>query len=145
MAIKKKSKPAKKAKKAKKSKPASRKKASSSRRPLAKKSAKKAVARKKKKKAVSSRKSPQRSTEQIAASEERSTRFRSGSQSGDLQGLRTREIASSESVDELVEEGNAFEADVVAGVERADDEDEGEVRTHEVSEDDVPEEYLDKD
>jgi hypothetical protein len=45
----------------------------------------------------------------------------------------------------LVEEGNAFEADAVAGVEAADDADEQEVRTHEVPEDDVPEEYLDKD
>jgi len=45
----------------------------------------------------------------------------------------------------LLEEGNAFEADVVAGVENADDADEKEVRTHEVPEDDVPNEYLDKD
>ncbi len=51
----------------------------------------------------------------------------------------------SESVDELIEEGNAFEADAVMGVESADDSDEKEVRTHEVPEDDVPEEYLDKD
>ena len=36
-------------------------------------------------------------------------------QSGDLQGLSRRESADSESVDELIEEGNAFEADVVAG------------------------------
>jgi hypothetical protein len=48
-------------------------------------------------------------------------------------------------VDELIEEGNAFEADVVAGVESADDADEKEVRTHEVPEDDVPGEYLDED
>jgi len=66
-------------------------------------------------------------------------------QSGDLQGLSRRESADSESVDELVEEGNAFEAEVVAGVERAGDEDEREVRTREVPEDDVPGEYLDKD
>jgi RNA polymerase primary sigma factor len=65
-------------------------------------------------------------------------------QSGDLQGLSRHESADSESVDELIEEGNAFEADVVAGVERADDADEQEVRTHEVPEDDVPGEYLDK-
>ncbi|HUD64833.1 MAG TPA: hypothetical protein VMQ17_09655 [Candidatus Sulfotelmatobacter sp.] len=39
---------------------------------------------------------------------------------------------------------NAFEADVVAGVEQADDEGR-EVQTHEVLEDDVPEEYQDKD
>jgi hypothetical protein len=57
---------------------------------------------------------------------------RSGEQSGDLQGLSNVEGADSESVDELLEEGNAFEADVVKGVEDAEDADEGEVRTHEV-------------
>jgi hypothetical protein len=69
---------------------------------------------------------------------------RSGEQSGDLQGLSRLEAADSESVDELIQEGNAFEADVVAGVESAGDADEKEVRTHEVPEDDVPGEYLDK-
>lgn len=66
-------------------------------------------------------------------------------QSGDLQGLSGVEEADSESVDELLEEGNAFEADAVAGVEHAGDAEEQEVHTHEVPEDDVPEEYLDKD
>ena len=70
---------------------------------------------------------------------------RSGGQSGDLQGLSNRAGADSESVDELLEEGNAFEAEIVKGVEDAPDADEGEVRTHEVPEDDVPEEYLEKD
>jgi hypothetical protein len=71
---------------------------------------------------------------------------RSGGQSGDLQGLPDSESSDTESVDELLEEGNAFEADVVAGVEQADsDDDPREVRTHEVPEDDVPEEYLDED
>lgn len=70
---------------------------------------------------------------------------RSGEQSGDLQGLSGLEAADSESVEELIEEGNAFEADVVAGVESAEAADEKEVRTHEVPEDDVPGEYLDKD
>jgi hypothetical protein len=69
----------------------------------------------------------------------------SAGQSGDLQGLSNVEGADSESVDELIEEGNAFEADVVAGVESAAVNDEKEVRTHEVPEDDVPGEYLDKD
>jgi hypothetical protein len=69
----------------------------------------------------------------------------SGGQSGDLQGLSKYERADSESVDELLEEGNAFEADVVAGVEAADNADEREVHTHEVPEDDVPGEYLDQD
>src|ERR1700680_4732175 len=66
-------------------------------------------------------------------------------QSGDLLGLSRHEAADSESVEELIEEGNAFEANVVAGVESADDADEKEVRTHEVPEDDVPGESLDKD
>jgi hypothetical protein len=69
----------------------------------------------------------------------------SGRQSGDLQGLSSVEGADSESVGELIEEGNAFEADVVTGVEDAENADGKEVRTHEVPEDDVPGEYLDKD
>ena len=69
----------------------------------------------------------------------------SSGQSGDLQGLSRSEAADSESVDELIEEGNAFEADAVLGVEDADNADEKEVLTHEVPEDDVPGEYLDKD
>jgi N utilization substance protein A len=68
---------------------------------------------------------------------------RSGGQSGDLQGLSDRGGADSESVDELLEEGNAFEAEAVKGVQDAPDADEGEVRTHEVPEDDVPDEYKD--
>ena len=62
-----------------------------------------------------------------------------------MQGLSNRERADSESVDELLEEGNAFEAGIVEGVEEADDADEKEVRTREVPEDDVPDEYLDQD
>ena len=52
--------------------------------------------------------------------------------------------ADSESVDELLGQGNAFEADVVKGVEDAGDADEREVRTHEVPQDDAPDEYPDK-
>jgi hypothetical protein len=74
-----------------------------------------------------------------------STGLSSGEESGDLQGLSNVEDADSESVDELLEEGNAFEAGVISGVEEAGDRDEQEVHTHEVPEDDVPEEYLDKD
>jgi hypothetical protein len=62
-----------------------------------------------------------------------------------LQGLSSLEGADSESVDELLEEGNAFEAEVVKGVQDAGDADEGEVHTHEVPQDDVPGEYRDKD
>jgi len=68
----------------------------------------------------------------------------SGEQSGDLQGLSNVQGADSESVDELLGQGNAFEADVVKGVEDAGEADEGEVRTHEVPQDDVPGEYPDK-
>lgn len=68
----------------------------------------------------------------------------SGRQSGDLQGLSRAEEADSESAEELVEEGNPLEADAVTGVEEADNADEREVHTHEVPEDDVPEEYFDK-
>ena len=69
----------------------------------------------------------------------------SGGQSGNLKGLSDAAIADSESVDELLEEGNAFEAEVVEGVQNAPDADEGEIRTREVPEDDVPDEYLDQD
>jgi hypothetical protein len=69
----------------------------------------------------------------------------SGGQSGDLQGLSGVESVNSESVDELLEEGNAFEAGVVMGVEDAGNSDPVEVRTHQVPEDDVPDEYLDCD
>jgi hypothetical protein len=69
---------------------------------------------------------------------------RSGGLSGDLQGLSDIESADSESVDELIEEGNAFEAGVVSGVEDAGKRGVREVRTREVPEDDVPGEYLDE-
>ena len=68
-----------------------------------------------------------------------------GRQSGDLQGISSREAADSESVDELLAEGNTFEAGVVSGVEEADDDETAEVHTHQVPEDDVPGEYLDED
>ena len=64
-------------------------------------------------------------------------------QSGDTQQLNDIPEADSESVEELIEEGNAFEADAVLGVEDAEDPDVSEVRTRQVPEDDVPSEYLD--
>jgi hypothetical protein len=72
-------------------------------------------------------------------------RSRSRGRSGDLQGLSDVESSSSESVDELLEEGNSFEADIVMGVEEAGDAEGREVRTHEVLQDDVPGEYRDRD
>jgi hypothetical protein len=68
-----------------------------------------------------------------------------GGQSGDVQGLSKTEVVDSESVEELAEEGQDFEAGVVSGVENAPDADKGEVRTKQVPEDDVPPEYRDKD
>jgi hypothetical protein len=69
----------------------------------------------------------------------------SGGQSGDTQGLSRRSYDDSESVEELMEEGQYSEAEAVAGVENAPDADEGEVRTRQFPEDDVPQEYLDED
>jgi hypothetical protein len=66
-------------------------------------------------------------------------------QAGDLQGLPTAAEADSESVEELLEEGQTFEAEAVAGVEDAPDADQGEVKTKQVPENDVPLEYLDND
>ena len=68
----------------------------------------------------------------------------SAGQSGDTQGLSDVEEASSESVLELVEEGQAFEAGIVGGIENAPHADAGPVRTREVPEDDVPPEYDEK-
>jgi hypothetical protein len=69
----------------------------------------------------------------------------SGGQSGDTQGLSDVAEAGSESVEELVEEGQSFEAEVIGGVENAPDPDVAEVHTRQVPEDDVPSEYLDRD
>ena len=69
----------------------------------------------------------------------------SAGQSGDIQQLSDVAGADSESVEELAEEGNAFEAAAVQGVEDAKPADVSEVTTREVPEDDVPGEYLDTD
>jgi hypothetical protein len=66
-------------------------------------------------------------------------------QIGDLQGISLEDRADSESVGELLEEGQTLEAEAVKGIEDALDADQGEVRTHEVPEDDVPGEYLERD
>jgi hypothetical protein len=106
------------------------------------KTAKKAAA---KKRARATARNTRKVSRRANAGSRQRTLSPSGGQAGDLQGLRNTAAADSESVDELLEEGNTFEADVIAGVERADDDEEQEVHTHEVPEDDVPEEYLDKD
>jgi hypothetical protein len=75
----------------------------------------------------------------------RALRAGAGAGGGDFGGVSTAESVDSESADELLEEGQAFEAGIVSGVEDAPDADQGPVKTREVPEDDVPEEYLDKD
>ena len=65
----------------------------------------------------------------------------SAGQSGDIQQISNNSVADSESVEELAEEGNAFEAEAIEGVEDAEDPDVSEVITREVPEDDVPAEY----
>ena len=65
----------------------------------------------------------------------------SAGQSGDTQGLSDVAEAGSESVLELVEEGQFFEAEVIGGVEDAPDADVAEVHTKQFPEDDVPAEY----
>ncbi len=83
-------------------------------------------------------------TETVVSPTRRGLGSSSGGQSGDTQGLSLRASSDSESVTELEEEGQYFEAEAVRGVENAPDADQGEVRTHEVPEDDVPLEYDEK-
>src|SRR5579862_4631385 len=150
----------KKAKKKSKSAISNRKKSNRKKASAAKRTApKKRVARKlSKKKSVANRTSAKKPPQSVAKQftkrvsamerllrEPRRSAEISGEESGDLQGLSRVEEADSESVDELLEEGNSFEAGIVSGVEEADDAGVREVHTREVPEDDVPEEYLDND
>jgi len=64
-------------------------------------------------------------------------------QSGDMQGLSWAETNDSESVRELVAEGQTFEAEAILGVQEAGDERVRAVKTRQMNEDDVPLEYLD--
>jgi hypothetical protein len=134
---------AKKAKKAKKRAAAARK---------AKKPAKKASSRSKAtarkavpRKAVRKRLRGKADRAELVSYQRRGLGAMTGGQSGDTQGISSRLRADSESVEELLEEGQTFEAEAVAGVENAPDPDQGEVRTHEFPEDDVPEEYREED
>jgi hypothetical protein len=81
----------------------------------------------------------------LVAYEQRGLGARSGGQAGDTQGLPANSEVDSESVEELLEEGQSFEAEVLDGVENAPDADKSEVHTREVTEDDVPEEYREED
>ena len=77
--------------------------------------------------------------------EEDKPRPESAGQSGDDQGLSNVAEADSESVAELVEEGQFFEASIVSGIENAPDADVSELKPRQVPEDDVPLEYLEQD
>lgn len=133
-----------------------RKKASSTKKTKGKnakaKLAVKKSARKKKAVAAKSRSKPARpkphghpDAAELVSFAKRGMGSRSGGQSGDTQGLAAGPHVDSESVEELLEEGQSYEAEVIQGVEDAPDADQGEVRTREVAEDDVPEEYREKD
>jgi hypothetical protein len=128
-----------------KKKPAPKKKVAAKKKQPAKKALatkKNAAAKKKSARRRYSTKARQAITTPIKITSRRGLGPASGGQSGDTQGLSRRDNADSESVEELLEEGQYLEAEAVAGVEDAD---ESEVRTREVPEDDVPEEYQDRD
>jgi hypothetical protein len=136
-----------------KKKPAKKKKLAAKKKPAPKKKTVKKVAPKKKaaakKKPARKAKRASRGTQDVvnpvAIRGRRGLGAASGGQSGDTQGLSERESVDSESVTELAEEGQDYEAEVVSGVENAKDPDQGEVTTSEVPEDDVPPEYQDRD
>jgi hypothetical protein len=68
----------------------------------------------------------------------------SAGQSGDLQGLSGREEVESESVRELAEEGQFYEASLVDAVENAPSAEEGPLRPRRRREDDLPPEYAEQ-
>ena len=121
---------------ARKKKIASRKKPTLKRKPAAKKEQ---ILWKK-----SSARAKQEITNPIAIRGHRGLGSASGGQSDDAQELSRKEDVDSESVEELTEEGQYFEAEAVSAVENAKDPDQGEVTTSEVPEDDVPPEYTDR-
>ena len=108
----------------------------------AKSATKKKPARRKKK---SASRTPAEVSNSIVSPSRRGLGPGAGGQSGDNQGLSRKESADSESVEELSEEGQEYEAEVISGVENARDPDQGDVTTKEVAEDDVPSEYDDQD
>jgi hypothetical protein len=136
-----------------------RKKNQKKRKPIAaKKLAKRAKVAAKKKAAVKSKPSPARKTVRRQATVQignqsvetvslkpKGLGTRAGVGAGDFQGVSIAQDVDFESPEELLEEGQAFEAGVVSGVEKAGNADEAEVTTHEVPQDDVPGEYKDRD
>lgn len=130
-----------------KKKPIRKKKTSSKKKKVATKKAKVSVKRKKLAKAKKSA-ARKRSGRPTTIVEKSTAQIRQGvglsetaGQSGDIQGLSDVEDVDSESVRELAEEGQDYEAEIVDAIENAPDPDVSEVKTREVPEDDVPEEY----
>jgi N utilization substance protein A len=74
---------------------------------------------------------PATEDEELAGGDESAEGPDSGGQSGDVTDLSDEAEASDESVEELVEEGQYYEAEVVDGIENAPLADEAEVTTHE--------------
>jgi hypothetical protein len=132
--------PRKKTKKTRAKAVSSRKAKSKSRARIKARKVRAAAEKKSRKKRISGRGSPA----ELVAYETRGLGAKTGGQAGDTQGLSGAVIGGSESVKELLEEGQSYEAEVLEGVENARNADESEVKTHEVPEDDVPEEYRGK-
>jgi hypothetical protein len=111
----------------------------------AKSAPKRAIKKAPKKKAAKKRPRGKADSAELAGYQRKGLGSFTGGQSGDIQGISGRAGIDSESVTELLEEGQTFEAEAVSGVENAADPDVSEVVTHQFPEDDVPEEYKDPD
>ncbi|HXC47841.1 MAG TPA: hypothetical protein VNU20_06085 [Candidatus Sulfotelmatobacter sp.] len=111
----------------------------------AKSSPKRAFKKAPKKKAAKKRPRGKADSAELAGYQRKGLGSFTGGQSGDIQGISRRAGVDSESVTELLEEGQTFEAEAVSGVENAADPDVSEVVTHQFPEDDVPEEYQNPD
>src|SRR5437762_8650141 len=125
---------------AKKAKQKRSKRAATKARAKAKLSAKKGAPKQKAARKPAGRRRPARRTEAGLGSQSvetvrlkrRARTAAAGAGGGDFGGVSVVEGADSESPEELLEEGQTFEAGIVSGVENAPDPDQGEVRTHEV-------------
>jgi hypothetical protein len=74
----------------------------------------------------------------LESEEEATPGVHKGDLSGDLEGLSGTELYDSESVTELIEEGQDLEAELIEGIEEAPDPDQGEVRVHKAPQTAVP-------
>jgi hypothetical protein len=74
----------------------------------------------------------------VESEEEASPGVHKGDLAGDIQGLSTAELSDSESVSELIEEGQDLEAELIEGIEEAPDPDQDEVRVHKAPQKKIP-------